>query len=144
MSWKFSTTKSISFYNPICKKFPEWQTVGLNTHKKSRNGSFWENFCAGTEIAVPILGVAPVDIQLAVVGIPVHVRNVAVGVPGARILSVSFHFTESLSQNFLGSTSSWRGDVLSPGLMRASLKSDRQAVSLKTVANRYQYSGRLY
>ena len=46
-------------------------------------------FCTSPEVTVRIPLVVPVDVELAVVGVPVHVRHVAVGVPG--VLSDSVH-----------------------------------------------------
>lgn len=36
---------------------------------------------AGTKVAVAVVGVVPVDIELVVAAVPVHVRDVAVQVP---------------------------------------------------------------
>jgi hypothetical protein len=43
-------------------------------------------FGTGTEIVIVIAGVVTVDIDLAVVRVPVDVRHVAIGVPRARYI----------------------------------------------------------
>jgi hypothetical protein len=40
--------------------------------------------------------VVPVDVQLRIVAVPVHVRDVAVRITRARILSVSIRITDAL------------------------------------------------
>lgn len=51
------------------------------------------NFCTGTEVVIGVVRIVPVDAQLAVVSVPVHVGHVAVRVTRARVLSASLLFT---------------------------------------------------
>jgi len=60
------------------------------------------DFCTGPKVVVPVVRVVPVDVDLAVVGVPVHVRHVAVRVARTRVLLVSVQFTNNLFQNCLG------------------------------------------
>lgn len=41
------------------------------------------NFCASPEIVIPILQIVPIHVELAIVGIPVHVRHVTIAVARA-------------------------------------------------------------
>ena len=54
--------------------------------------------CASAEVRVGVVEVVPVDVDLAVVGVPVHIRDVAVRVARAlyRIL-VAIQFTVAVS-----------------------------------------------
>lgn len=38
------------------------------------------DFCTGPDVVVPVVRVVPVDIELAVVSVPIHVRHVTVRV----------------------------------------------------------------
>jgi hypothetical protein len=46
----------------------------------------YRNFGTGAKIVVVIVGVVPIDINLAITGIPVHVRNVAIGITRTRFI----------------------------------------------------------
>jgi len=44
-------------------------------------------FGTGTDVTVGIVGVVPVDIDLAVVGVPVDVRDIAILIARARFIA---------------------------------------------------------
>jgi hypothetical protein len=44
------------------------------------------DFGTGTKIVVGIVGVVPIDIDLAIVGVPVDVRDVAIAIARTRFI----------------------------------------------------------
>ena len=67
-----------------------------------------------TEIAVGIAGIVPVDVQLAVVAVPVHARNVAVGIPFFARSHLCHRKSFLKSPVFLDSNRIYPRDVISP------------------------------
>ena len=58
---------------------------------------FAKNFCTSSKVRIGILHVVPVDVQLTIARVPVHVRDVAVRIARARVLSASIRITGALS-----------------------------------------------
>lgn len=63
-----------------------------------------------TQVVIGVVGMIPIDVQLVVV--PVHVRNVAISIARTRLLPDLIHFTENLLQNFLSLSDSIFGIFL--------------------------------
>jgi hypothetical protein len=62
-------------------------SILFNTKGVLKNSFLCEDFGTGTQIVVGVVHVVPVDIHLAIVGIPVHVGNVAIGVARTRFIA---------------------------------------------------------
>jgi hypothetical protein len=54
---------------------------------------------ARTQIVIGIVSIVPIDIHLVV--IPVHVRNIAIVIARTRYLPASIRLTDNLLQNYL-------------------------------------------
>src|SRR3989344_8272527 len=67
-----------------------------------------------TKIAVGIAGIIPVDVQLAIVTVPVHARNVAVGIPFFARPHLCHHRSFAKPSVLSGSSRIYSQDVISP------------------------------
>lgn len=56
----------------------------INKKAQPKQDFFVRNYLAGTQVVIGIARVVEVDLELAVVGIPVHVRHIAVSVARTR------------------------------------------------------------
>ena len=88
---------------------------------------------ARTEVIVPVVGVSVVHVQLAVVLVPVHVRDVAIRVTRPSVLPSSIHSPE------IESATSCVFRLMSvPYVEATSSRKPSKQFLFKTVANRYR------
>ena len=67
-----------------------------------------------TEIVVGVAGIVPVDVQLAVVTVPVHTRNVAIGIPFFARSHLYHRKSFSKFPVFTDSNRIYSQDIISP------------------------------
>lgn len=80
---------------------------------------YGRSFCTGTKVVVAVVWIVPVHLQVRIVGVPVHVRDVTIRVTRAHVLPISFHYTNNLLQNYLRCLVQARW-YFKPNLMRTS------------------------